>query len=98
MNEFKRLRFPILFLIITFLFSCQSDRGQTAIDLPEAPNIVIIVADDLGWNDVGYHGSEIKTPNIDRLAYGNILFPRRQHNLLSGLININLSFPWGFGI
>ena len=32
------------------------------------PNIVYIVSDDQGWKDVGYHGSEIKTPNIDRLA------------------------------
>ncbi len=33
-----------------------------------APNIVLLIADDLGWADVGYHGSEIATPTIDTLA------------------------------
>lgn len=36
------------------------------------PNILLIVADDAGWNDVRYHGSEIKTPNIDELTKSGV--------------------------
>ena len=36
----------------------------------QQPNIIYIVADDLGWKDVGYHGSDIRTPTIDELARG----------------------------
>jgi hypothetical protein len=39
---------------------------------PKRPHIILIVADDLGYNDVGYHGSDIRTPNIDRLALAGV--------------------------
>ncbi len=32
------------------------------------PNVIYIMSDDQGWKDVGYHGSDIKTPNLDKLA------------------------------
>lgn len=32
------------------------------------PHIIYVIVDDLGWKDVGYHGSDIRTPNIDALA------------------------------
>jgi len=37
-------------------------------------NIIFIVADDLGWGDVGYHNKEAITPNIDSLAYEGTRF------------------------
>ncbi|MCC7548760.1 MAG: arylsulfatase [Burkholderiales bacterium] len=36
----------------------------------QRPHVVLVLADDLGWNDVGFHGGEARTPSIDRLAAG----------------------------
>jgi hypothetical protein len=41
---------------------------------PARPNIVIILADDLGFSDLGCYGGEIRTPNLDGLASGGLRF------------------------
>jgi len=43
-------------------------------DLSPRPNIVLILADDMGWSDIGCYGSEIPTPNLDRLAADGMRF------------------------
>ena len=40
----------------------------------ERPNVIMILADDLGWSDLGCYGSSIETPNLDRLAEHGIRF------------------------
>ncbi|MDE0931646.1 MAG: sulfatase-like hydrolase/transferase, partial [Halioglobus sp.] len=42
----------------------------------DRPNVIVMVADDLGWNDVGYHGGDIETPSLDRLAAEGIQLDR----------------------
>ncbi|MEO6914436.1 MAG: sulfatase-like hydrolase/transferase, partial [Chitinophagaceae bacterium] len=44
------------------------------------PNIIIIMADDLGFSDIGCYGSEIPTPNIDMLAKGGMRFKQFYNN------------------
>ena len=57
-----KLIWPAVTLLVAFV-------AVTTLAAEKKPNIVHIVADDLGWKDVGFHGcTDIKTPNIDELA------------------------------
>ena len=61
-------RLILLFVFISILVSCSSKTDSI-------PNIIIILADDAGYSDFGFMGSdEIKTPNLDQLALDGVTF------------------------
>jgi arylsulfatase A-like enzyme len=64
-----QLRFLGLALLVSISAIAPGALAETT-----RPNIVYILADDLGWKDVGFNGSDIKTPNMDRLAKGGVQF------------------------
>ena len=43
-------------------------------DSIQRPNIIVILADDMGYSDIGCFGSEIRTPNLDSLGYNGLRF------------------------
>ena len=59
-------------LIVWALVVSLGLAAASAATASRPPNIVYIVSDDQGWKDVGYHGSDIRTPNIDALARGGV--------------------------
>src|SRR6266550_8074072 len=74
-----------------------SARGATR------PNIVIILADDMGFSDIGCYGSEISTPNLDALAAGGVRFTQFYNTarccptraaLLTGLYSHQAGVGW----
>lgn len=66
------------------------------------PNIVYIVADDLGWKDVGFHGAQdIKTPNLDKLAAGGVRLEQFYAQSLctqSRAAIMTGRYPWRYGL
>ena len=62
-------------LIVCLTAGSQHAYGQKSNPAKKAPNIVLIMADDLGWKDLHCYGNEkLDTPNIDRLAKQGLLF------------------------
>jgi arylsulfatase A-like enzyme len=76
-------------LLITAAINGYAQTNNTS----SKPNIILILADDLGYSDIGAYGSEIKTPNLDRLAteglrlkefYNNSICAPTRASLLTG--------------
>ena len=60
----------ILLLLVAPLSSFAAEPARR-------PNIVLVMADDQGWGDIGYNGDpELKTPNLDALAKSGLRFNR----------------------
>lgn len=64
----------LLLILIFILNSCLESKAKTH-EVPR-PNILLLVADDLGYADLGCYGGDIETPNIDDLATRGIRFSR----------------------
>ncbi|NIA31745.1 MAG: sulfatase-like hydrolase/transferase, partial [Actinobacteria bacterium] len=87
--------------------------GATTLAIPQAllsranvakkPNIVLIMADDMGYSDIGCYGGEVHTPNIDRLAANGIRFTQfyntarccpTRASLMTGLYPHQVGMGW----
>ena len=66
----------ILFSLTAAILPAPTPAQPTAPTTPRRPNVVLIVADDLGWNGVGYHNPAIKTPHLDRIARSGVQLDR----------------------
>ncbi len=74
-----------LLLLAVLLLISSAPAAQPAAVGKNLPNVILILADDMGWSDPGCYGSEIATPNLDRLAGEGIRFTQ--------LYNTSKCFP-----
>lgn len=65
---------PRAVLLIAACFAASNLTAAQAADASGPPNVVLILADDLGYSDLGCYGGEIETPNLDHLAAGGLRF------------------------
>ncbi len=70
----NKLIFILHFLVLLALAACTSPTEDQPIPNANPPNILVILADDMGFSDIGCYGSEIQTPNLDALAEKGLRF------------------------
>jgi arylsulfatase B len=65
-----------LAIFLAIFISQYSIAQNDSVEMTAQPNILVMVADDLGWADVGYHGGDIDTPSLDLLAQQGVQLNR----------------------
>ena len=98
----------IVTALIGLILLCSALSTARAQELaPERPNIVLIMADDMGYSDIGCYGGEINTPNLDKLAAEGLRFTQfyntgrccpTRASLLTGLYPHQASMGWMTGV
>jgi len=86
--------------LLLLMASCAASVASPAL-ATEKPNIVYVIADDMGWKDVGFHGGRARTPNLDRLALGGAMlnaFYVQQTSSQSRAAAITGRYPMRYGL
>jgi arylsulfatase A-like enzyme len=69
------LRFPTFVAFLVSLIPAPASAAAPKVAVPDHHNIVLFIADDLSWHDIGPYGAtDVKTPNLDRFATESMLF------------------------
>mgnify|MGYP001820266640 CR=1 FL=1 len=68
------IRLSLVFMAVQMLAGVPATTAQAPIETERPPNIVVILADDLGYGDIGAYDGWIKTPNLDRMAREGLRF------------------------
>ncbi|TCN58818.1 sulfatase-like hydrolase/transferase [Flavobacterium circumlabens] len=84
----KKIAITLTLLLAAAVLVQAQNKAETS-----KPNIILIMVDDMGYSDLGNYGSEIKTPNLDKLAkegtrlrefYNNSICAPTRASLLTG--------------
>jgi len=71
----KKLEITLVFILFSLIWACSPKNEAQEEEVDQPPNLVLIIADDMAWNDAGAYGHpHIQTPNLDKMAQEGMRF------------------------
>lgn len=74
MTKTKLSLISLAFMAGLGLVALKSRNAAVKSNAAKRPNIIVILADDMGYSDMGYYGGEVHTPNLDHLAQNGLRY------------------------